>query len=122
MKKGTIILLMTILFPLLCSAVQQRIAGSATVPMEDILQPKECNRQQLPFENDREYADFDMWCLLQALSATNHSAKWQGGASGKAVIHILHTPLLAVLANTSPHILSQTDDCSVFIRLHHLII
>lgn len=122
MKKGTIILFVTILLPLLCNAAHRRFASSATVSMMDILQPRKYNRQQPPLDNNREYADFDMWCLLQPLSATSQSVKWQGGASGKSTIHILHTPLLAVLAKTSPHIPSPDEDCSVFIRLHHLII
>ena len=122
MKKGTIILLVTILLPLLCNAAHRRFASSATDPMEDILQLKVYNQQPAPLSTDREYADFDMWCLLQAISATNHSTKWLGGTSGKAPIHIQYTPLSVVCANNSPHILFPTDDCRVFIRLHHLII
>lgn len=122
MKKGTIILWMVVLTPLLCITAQWwRCSLAAEYPMEVVGQWEQ-SQQQLPLEDDREYSTGDMLCLLRAVAPSASHVKSQGGAAGNASVHTAHLPLLAVSGHSSSHLPFPIDGCSVIIRLHHLII
>ncbi len=122
MKKGIIILLVTVLLPLLCNAAHRSFSLSATNTTESIFRQRECARQQSPLENEREYTDSSIWCLFQAFSTTSISAKWQGGATGNSAPHSTHSSLQALPQHISSHLPFPSNWCNVFIRLHHLLI
>lgn len=122
MKKGTIILWMVMLTPLLCITAQWwRCSLAAEHPVEVVGQWEQPQPQQ-PLEDDREYSTSDMLCLLRAVTPAACQVKWQGGTAGNPSIHTAYLPLSAVSGHTSSHLPFPVDGSSVIIRLHHLII
>ncbi len=122
MKKGFIILLVTVLCPLVCNAAHPWTDLSDNVSTESLFQQGERVQHQLPLNTDREYTDTHIWCILQSICVINYSTKWPENTTGNISTHPSHSFPLNQPDKLLSHTYCSNNGNSVFIKLHHLII
>lgn len=122
MKKSRIILIIAIFLPLMCIYIQGRKAFQANMVTEAILTEAPIPLNQLPFEEERQYAENIMQCAISVGTLSVQVTKWYGTLTGNSSDTEHKCNWIKNLIQISPHFLYSSDGRSVIIRIRHLII
>lgn len=121
MKHRTI-LLISILFALLGISLQERWALQANVESEVLLTQAAIPLSQQPLEDERQYTEDAMQCILTAKPGHTHVIKWDGEAEDSSINGNDWFHSKNFTTEHLHHLASSANGRSVVIWLHHLII